>query len=172
MAGYKWGVALTRDGLEHTDILGVHAETRAMVEVQVKTASFVPRPNWLLNLKAQQPAVSDHEWFVLVTLSHLPEDAPIGYVVPRDHVAAAAWISHRNWLTEPGVAPGKRNAGLDQTRVSAPVFEGYRNRWDLLTEPTSSAPVLLPVGYRELALSDRVGIPEGHPWHEAVPYWS
>ena len=172
MAGYGWGVALTRDGLEHTDILGVHSVTRAMVEVQVKATGFSTRPSWPLNLKAQQPAVSEREWFLLVARSSRAEDAPTGYVVPRDHVAAATWISHRNWLTEPGVAPGKRNAGHDRARVFASVFEGYRDRWDLLMAPTTAAPVMLPTEYRDHALSERVGIPEGHPWHDALPEWS
>lgn len=171
MAGYGWGVALTRDGLEHTDVLGVHSDSRAMVEVQVKTASFMLRPNWRLNLKAQQPAVTDREWFVLVALSVRPEIAPTSYVVPRDHVAAAAWISHRDWLTDPDVLPGKRNTGFDQARVYATVFGAYRDRWDLLTESTSTAPVMLPLEYRSLASSERVGLPDGHPWHDSVPRW-
>jgi hypothetical protein len=42
-ARHGWGAALTRDGLEHADILGVHSSTRRLVEVQVKTASFMPK---------------------------------------------------------------------------------------------------------------------------------
>jgi hypothetical protein len=152
-------------------MLAVHSESRAMVEVQVKTASFMPRPNWRLNLKAQEPAVSDREWFVFVALSVRPEVAPVGYVVPRDHVAAAAWISHRHWLTEPGVIPGKRNAGHDQARVVAAVFEGYKDRWQSLTNSASAVPVMLPHEYRELALSGRVGLPDGHPWQRSMPEW-
>jgi hypothetical protein len=92
-------------------------------------------------------------------------------VVPRDHVAAAAWISHENWRTEPGVASGKRNAGVDKARVDAAVFTQYLDRWDLLLQPSTDAPVLLPVHYRDLAMSKRVGLPPGHPWVARLPDW-
>lgn len=46
LASAGWGAALTRDGLERTDILAVRADgTRRMIEVQVKTASPMPKPN-------------------------------------------------------------------------------------------------------------------------------
>ena len=171
MARHGWGAALTRDGLEHADVLAVHSASRRLLEVQVKTASFMPRPNWRLNLKAQQPSKTDHEWFVLVALGQSRTDGTRGYVVPRDHDAAAAWITHENWRTEPGVPAGKRNAGVDQARVAATVFEKYVDRWDLLHEPTTAVPVLLPPEYRDLAPSDRVGRPPGHPWLRAIPDW-
>jgi hypothetical protein len=171
MAGHGWAVALTRDGLERTDILGVHSDTRRMVEVQVKTASHMPRPNWPLGLKAQQVAESDQEWFVLVALAESPTGPHRAFVVPRDHVSAAAWISHMDWKTDPDVAPGKRNAGIDKTRVQAPVFEGYENRWDLLLGSTADAPVMLPSEFRSLALGKRVGLPPEHPWLRDLPDW-
>ena len=75
----------------------------------------------------------------------MPDDdtlSPRSFVVPRDHVATAAWISHMHWLTEPGIATGKRNATLDQPRVAVSVFAPYENRWDLVhvdtAEPSSS----------------------------------
>jgi hypothetical protein len=171
MARQGWGAALTRDGLEHADILAVHSSTRRLVEVQVKTASFMPKPNWRLNLKAQEPSRSDHEWFVLVALGQSPSDGTRGFVVPRDHVGAAAWITHENWRTEPGVEPGKRNAGVDQARVAAGVFDNYLGRWDLLTQSTSEVPVLLPPHYRDLAMNDRVGLPPAHPWRKSMQDW-
>jgi hypothetical protein len=171
MARHGWGAALTRDGLEHADILAVHSSTRRLVEVQVKTASFMPKPNWRLNLKAQEPARSDHEWFVLVALGHSPSEGARWFVVPRDHVAAAAWITHENWRTAPDVEPGKRNAGVDQARVGATVFASYLDRWDLLSMLTSEVPVLLPPEYRDLAMGDRVGLPPAHPWQENMPNW-
>jgi hypothetical protein len=171
MAGHGWGVALTRDGLEHADILGVHSSTRRMVEVQVKTASFMPRPNWPLNLKAQEISKSDREWFVLVALGQRHSEGTRGFVVPRDHVAAATWISHESWRTEPGIPAGKRNAGVDKARVQATVFAEYLDRWDLLLQPSYDAPVLLSPHYRELALTQRVGLPPGHPWTVDLPDW-
>ena len=131
----------------------------------------MPKPNWVLNLKAQEPSKSDREWFVLVALGQSPTEGTRGFVVPRDHAGAAAWIAHENWRTEPGVPAGRRNAGVDRARVRAPVFEKYLDRWDLLHEPSVDAPVLLPSHYRELALKERVGLPPEHPWHTKLPDW-
>jgi hypothetical protein len=51
LARLDWGPALTRDGLERTDILAVRStETRRMVEIQVKAANAQHRSantNWL-----------------------------------------------------------------------------------------------------------------------------
>ena len=46
----------------------------------------------------QLTAASEHEWFVLVLLPELPLP-PRAFVVPRDHVCAATWIRHQDWLT-------------------------------------------------------------------------
>lgn len=83
MARHSWGAALTRDGLEHADVLAVHTATRRLVEVQVKTASFMPKPNWRLNLKAQEPSRTDHESFVLVALGSSSAEGTRAFVVPR-----------------------------------------------------------------------------------------
>jgi hypothetical protein len=91
--------------------------------------------------------------------------------VPRDHVAATVWIEHQNWLTEPGIPAGKRNTPLSNARSSLKAFAGYENRWDLLLGSAYEAPVLLPPVLREYALDDRVGLPEGHPWNDALPTW-
>jgi hypothetical protein len=115
-----------------------------MMEVQVKAASYMPKPNWRVSRNAQALARSDREWFVFVALSEEPWRQPRGFPVPRDHVAAAAWIRHMDWLTDPDASPGRRTAGIDQARVQDWVLVGYENRWDLLEEPTTAAPVLLP----------------------------
>ncbi|MCU6479788.1 hypothetical protein [Arthrobacter sp. A2-55] len=169
----NWGVALTRDGLERTDILAVKAdETSRMIAVQVKAASGAShRTSWPVTSKAQTPAVNDHEWFVFVAL---PQDLalpPRSFVVPRDHVAAAAWIAHMDWLTDPTAQPGKRNAPVDRSRVYMKVWERYENRWDLLERSAYEAEVLLPRHYRELAQLDRVGLPPKHPWKIRLPEW-
>lgn len=165
-------MSLARDGVEHADILGVQSETRWLIEVQVKTASYSTRPNWPVNLKAQKIAKTDREWFVLVALAPAPTGSHRAFIVPRDHVAAAAWISHMDWLTEPGIDSGKRNAGVDRARVRLSVFERSEDRWDLLERPTHDGSILLPPRYLALARSDRVGLPAGHPWRGDMPEWS
>jgi hypothetical protein len=131
----------------------------------------MPRPNWPLNLKAQEISKSDREWFVLVALGQRHSEGTRGFIVPRDHVAAATWISHESWRTEPGIPAGKRNAGVDKARVQATVFAEYLDRWDLLLQPSHDAPVLLSPHYRELARTQRVGLPPGHPWTVDLPDW-
>jgi hypothetical protein len=173
LARHGWAPALTRDGLERTDILAVNTELpyRPVVEIQVKTASQRGQTTkWLLGTKAQLPARSEHEWFVLILLPELP-NKPRAFVVPRDHLAAAAWIVHQNWRTDPSAPSGKRNADLDQARISWTVWVGYEDRWDLLGTPAAKIPVLLPQELHSLALTERVGLPPAHPWHQNLPTW-
>lgn len=173
LARRGWAPALTRDGLERTDILAVasHLEHRPTVEVQVKTASgSSDTSSWLVGHKAQQPALSQREWFVFVLLPGIPAH-PRAFVVPRDHVAAAAWIIHQDWLTDPSAAPGQRNTPVDRARVNVRVWRNYEDRWDLLAVPTPQVPVLLPTWVRKKALEERVGIPQGHPWAKSLPNW-
>ena len=92
--------------------------------------------------------------------------SPRCFVVPRSHVAAAAWISHTDWLTEPGTAPGKRNAPVEQARLRLPIVERYENRWDLLFTDDADAPVRLHTGNR----SGRAGRPARHTWVK-LPQW-
>lgn len=173
LARHGWAPALTRDGLERTDILAVHTHgERPRIEVQVKSArGRTPRCSWPLGLKSQQPAVNDREWFVLVAIDPEPSVPLRDFVVPRDHVAAAAWISHMGWLTDPAAPAGKRKALVENSRVLLPILAGYEDRWDLLSTPTKNVPVLLPSHYRDLAIDPRVGLPAGHPWRAQLPAW-
>lgn len=175
LARRGWAPALTRDGLERTDILAVDTvgAQRRQIEIQVKTArgSRMDRVSWPLGAKTQTPSAHEREYFVLVAVPDDDSAVLRDFVVPRSHVAAAAWISHMNWLTEPGVAAGQRNAPVDRARVPLPIFEQYENRWDLLHVDESEAPVLLPAIYREYALDARVGLPEAHAWHVELPTW-
>lgn len=173
LARRGWAPALTRDGLERTDLLAVQAEgaSRRLVEVQVKTARAASWDaiRWVLGEKSQQPSEHGQEYFVLVAVPHDLAQHPRCFVVPRSHVAAAAWIQHMDWLTTPGIQPGKRNAPVGKSRPARAIFDGYEDRWDLLMIDEEDAPVLLPAGYRDLALEDRVGLPPGHRWHGSLP---
>lgn len=176
LARRGWAPALTRDGLARTDILAVNTldPGRRQIEIQVKTSRGEREDliNWPLGLKSQTASAHDREYFVFVAV---PQDNNMHlrhFVVPRSHVAAAAWISHMSWLNEPEIPAGRRNAGLDQARVHLGVFEQYENRWDLMDIDEPDAPVLLPAVFRDYALGERrVGLPAGHPWTDNLPVW-
>ena len=173
LARYGWAPALTRDGVARTDILavGTRLPRRPTVEIQVKTATDTgSRTSWPLGAVTSALAASEHEWFVFVHLPRLPMP-PRAFVVPRDHVCAATWIVHQNWRTDPSAAPGRRNAGLCQARIELVIWQGYKDRWDLLGTPTSEVPVLVPAWLRQRVMEDRVGLPPGHPWNDSLPHW-
>ncbi len=175
LARRGWAPALTRDGLERTDILAVLAEgpERRLIEIQVKAARG-PRMNaisWPLGLKSQSRSRHEREYFVLVAVPQDLSQPPRSFIAPRVHVAAAAWIEHMHWLTDPEAPAGKRNASVDRARVFLGTLAGYEDRWDLLSIDQLDAPVLLPSHYRGLALSRRVGLPPDHEWHAEVPEW-
>ncbi len=179
LSRHGWGAALTRDGLERTDILAVHTlPPRRTIEVQVKTANEVVGgvTSWPLGLKSQLPELSDREWFVMVLMPSSPTAIPRSFVVPRDHIAAAAWIEHMGWLTDPTAEPGKRNVGPDRSRVIVDTWARYENRWDLLLAPTTECPVMLPEWMREASTLDRVvrnpDYEWVHPWRDNPPEWS
>lgn len=175
LARRGWAPALTRDGLERTDILAVatHDPERRMVEIQVKTATGRdwPHINWLLGAKAQSPSRGQTEYFVLVAVPNDLSLTPRTFVVPRSHIAAAAWIQHMAWLTDPNVPAGTRNAPVNLARVYIDVFERYEDRWDLLMVDQDAAPVLLPPRFRDLAALERVGLPPEHSWGNGLPEW-
>lgn len=90
----------------------------------------------------------EYEWYALVLLGKNPQAAPRTFIMPRDHVAAASWIRHMEWLTDPTAPRGQRNVGPDRSRVEIYVIEAYEDQWDLLERPTSEAPILLPPHFR------------------------
>jgi hypothetical protein len=176
LARWGWAASLTRDGLERTDVLAVHVEgeddqppPRRTVELQVKTSRV--GSNWQLGLKGLQPARTDAEWYVLVDLEGSRDSKPRCYVLPRDHVAAALWITHQSWRFEPGIPEGQRKTGLDRARVSADRFVRYEERWELLAEPAYDVPVLLPKWMQTEIDNPSVGLPEHHRWRTNQPRW-
>ena len=111
-----WAAALTRDGVERTDILAANLDGKH-ISVQVKTTQEWKNPKFMFGQKGCEPSRSPQEWFVLVALGRGEWEAPRAFVVPRDHAAAGAWIRHMEWLTNPLVKPGKRNSSLGQNRI-------------------------------------------------------
>ena len=175
LARRGWAPAMTRDGIERTDILAVMTqnESRRLVEIQVKTATGEKFQDisWPLGPKAQDPVSSENEFFVLVAIPENLSVSPRSFVVPRRHLAAAAWIEHMHWLRDPSAEPGKRNVGPERARSSLTTFLLYEDRWDLLLLEQKAAPVLLPPVFRDWAQLETVGLPERHPWKEALPDW-
>ena len=170
LARFNWAAALTRDGVERTDILAVHPEG-GQISIQVKTISPSPKPRFPLGEKGCLPSVSESEWYVLVLLSELEWSSPRSFVIPRNHVAAATWIEHTEWLTNPTQPVGRRNTPISGARIRCDVFGRYEERWDLLKIPTSEVPILLPPKFRQLAQDERVGLRLDHPWSGMLPPW-
>lgn len=176
LASRGWAVALTRDGVSRSDVLAVDSRPggeRLMIEVQVKTSRRTNHTSWLLGEKAQSPSLSEREWFALVELPPLgavgSPAAPRTFIVPRDHLSAAAYAVHMAWLHD-ATATRARNTSVDRARVTAAqAWFGYEDQWGLLDQPASAAPVLLPPDLR--AVIEREGLPEGHPWVAALPRW-
>jgi hypothetical protein len=170
---YEWAAGLTRDGIAMTDVLAQHAQTGEAVSVQVKT-TWVDEgreAKWQVGLKDIRPATSDSQWYVMVKLEGAAPAASTFFVVPKDHVAAAVWIVHQRWLTDPSVPPGQRNTPVSRAIINERFFARYEGRWDLLGTPSSKAPVLLPSDLRQSAQLDRVGLPPDHPWLNGLPKW-
>jgi hypothetical protein len=170
LARHGWAPSLTRDGLERTDILAVHSLERWLIEVQVKT---IRSGRWMLGRKGLLPDRSGHEWYVFVRLD-APPATPACFVVPRDHVAAATWVQHQAWLTAAGIPSGTRNTPVDQARVGAEIWSGYREAWEQLGQDARKVDIRLPTWMRDAMHADGVGLPEGHPWLDAtrVPDWT
>ena len=169
LAAHGWAPALTRDGLERTDILAAHPEALVPVAIQVKAASKGKARPWVLDGSAHHPAKGKHEWFVLVELADSPTGHSRCFVVPRDHVEGATWISHRAWALDPA-ATRARNTGPDQSRMFTDDFAGYEDRWELLKCPTNKVPVRLSKRLKDAAES-YAGYPPGSPWNGKAHGW-
>jgi hypothetical protein len=175
LAQFNWAAALTREGVARTDVLAVNADTGKTVTIQVKTTWREKKPKtdravgWRLGMKDILPAAAPTEWYVMVKLEGDAPAATSYFVVPRDHVAAAAWIVHRNWQTDPNAKPGTRNASQAQAIVNETVFADYEDRWDLLGIATNKIPVLLPAWCKQRCKLSRVGLPPNHPWTNRLP---
>jgi hypothetical protein len=165
-----WAAALTRDGLERTDILAVNKAGHHL-SIQVKTTTTAVKPKFMFGSKVIEPSVSLNEWYVLVALPVDVLSPTRAFVIPRDHASVGVWTRHMEWLTNENVKPGSRNSGINLNRIDHWLFERYEQRWDLLDEPTNKTPVMLPPRCRTLCTNPRVGLPEQHPWRDGLPEW-
>lgn len=166
LAQLGWAASLTRDGLKRTDVLAVD-EVGKVIQVQVKTSTTRPQPNWQVGQIARG---REAEWYVLVGLGDTVTARPSFWVVPRDHLRAAAWIGHHHWRYDPVVRPGKRSTSIDRARVQADDVASYHEAWELLTR--TDVPMLLGRSKREQSEASWVPpLPEGTPWRELYPKW-
>ena len=137
-----WAPALTRDGLERTDILAERSHAPfdvTQISVQVKTSR---NERWALNPAKIGSQRSLYEWFVLVGWNE-NEQTLSSYIVPRNHVSAGAWLGHMRWLTDP---TAKR-----QTPILLP---HELHEFALIADASNSK------------------LPEWHPWSgDSLPEW-
>ena len=147
LARLGWSPALTRDGVARTDILATWPASGHMIEVQVKTASYVRNPRVVMGNNAQQLARSDHSGSCSWRSASVRRTHHAATSSTRDRVAAAVWIAHQNWLTDPSVPPGQRNAHIDQARTRLNFSRGTATAGTCCTSPLTArraAPTRLP----------------------------
>lgn len=135
-----WSASITPKGVQRSDVLAQHVETRTVVAIQVKTARA--GTNFRLNKKLELPAGEENEWIALVALRESAARAEF-YIVPRNVVAAFIYVDHRVWLATPGKG-GQPHKDNEQRNIDVSDVAAYRDRWDLLLRPTSEAPCALP----------------------------
>jgi hypothetical protein len=152
-----WLATPTIKNAPGTDVLAQYREKGILVAIQTKTASLGNQ--FMVNASIERPSSANNEWVVLVKL-HALGSRPSFFVVPHNHVAAAAYAQHMRWLKTPGVG-GRPHVDNPRRMLKANEFLAYEDRWDLLLRPTSDVPNLLGADYAEcIALW---GVPPGHP---------
>jgi hypothetical protein len=130
-----WLATVTIKNSPDTDVLAQKPASELLVAIQTKTSSG---SRFMLNKKDEVPSKRDGQWFVLVALRD-ERERPSFYVVPRDHVAAMVYLSHREWLTTRGSHGQVRNETPTRSLKQAELA-GYLECWCLLEGPTATVP--------------------------------
>jgi hypothetical protein len=151
-----WLATPTIKNAPGTDVLAQYREKGILVAIQTKTASMGNQ--FMLNASIERPSSADNEWVVLVKLHELGS-RPSFFVLPHDHVAAAAYAQHQRWLGTPGRA-GQPHNDNPRRMLIAKQFLGYEDRWDLLLQRTTEVPNLLADDYADCIT--QWGVPPGH----------
>jgi len=152
-----WLATITIKNAPGTDVLAQHVDTGRLVAIQTKTSTA--SDSFILGVKDETPTERDDAWYVLVRLRGL-DQRPDFYVMPRNHVSAACFVSHRNWLVKPGRG-GRAHQDNPMRQIDQSDIQSYRERWDWLLEPATHVQYELPDWFgRDVA---DVGLPEGHP---------
>ena len=83
------------------------------------------KARWRVGEKDVHPATSASQWYVFVKLEgDFPPATATFFIVPKDHAAAAIWINHEAWRTDPAGKPGTRNASLAQALAPESCTDG------------------------------------------------
>jgi hypothetical protein len=144
-----WLATVTIKNSPGTDVLAQKLEPPSrLVAIQTKTTS---KGNARYLLKDSEERLSDRldEWFVFVALREITE-RPDFYVVPRNVVACRLYSDYQNWIHSPGRGGRQRNPTTTRD-LDVVQIVGYRERWDLLDQPTTAAPFPRPDWWLEIA---------------------
>lgn len=152
-----WAASVTPQGVERTDVLAQHLETRKVLAIQVKTSHS---DHFHMSKKLEEPTDTEYEWIILVSLRSDGE-RPEFYVVPRNVIAALMWVGRYRWLA----APSRSGRPHKDARpvVVADRVKQYHERWSWLHKPTSEIPYCLPDWFYGPDGVDKYGLPPGHP---------
>jgi hypothetical protein len=142
-----WLATVTIKNAPGTDVLAKHSESGWVISVQTKTAS--QGSNFRLNQKDEAFTDAKNEWYALVALKGDLE-RPDFYLVPRNVVATILFVSHREWLSNPGRG-GRARRDNPIRGIYARDVSRYRERWDLLERSTTAVGFRIPAWFRETA---------------------
>lgn len=156
-----WAASLTVGNMPRTDLVAQEMGPSArLIAVQCKAANA--GGSFQVGLRGELPSPpGSNEWYVFIELFE-PDRRPSFYVVPRNVVAAFAWVGHRAWLTGTRRDGSPRRNGSMRS-IQAHEFAAYREQWDLLDAPADEAPYMLPEWFFGWLDDPRVGLPDEHP---------
>jgi hypothetical protein len=144
LARRGWAPSITPSGVEGTDIMAQHAETRRVIAVQVKASKS---RRFTLSVRDERPSVTMDEWYVLVSLESA--DSPRYWVLPRNHVTALIYTSHRVWLSKKSVTGTPHRDNPRRSINTDRLVEGEAE-WARLLLSTSEIPLRLAPFYQDV----------------------
>jgi hypothetical protein len=155
----NWLATVTIKNAPGTDVLAQHAETGRVIAIQTKTT--LSGDAFMLSQKDEAATTETNQFFVLVRMDDLV-GRPRFWIMPRNHVAAYLWVSHRRWLGTPARGGRQRQDSSMRTIVQNDLGT-YFEAWESLEHPTTEVEYVLPDWVREWAARPEVGLPAGHP---------
>jgi hypothetical protein len=156
LARRGWAPSVTPKGVERTDVLAQHLETKRVVALQVKATTTGTA--FTLGEKDETVSEAENEWYVLVGLT-ASNDLPTYYVLPRNHVATLIYVHHRVWLTQ-SARNGQPHRDNPRRAINSRNLAEGEGAWDRLQHATTAVPLRVTPFYRELLKErERVGIP-------------